>query len=88
MSKLTRRQFLRVSALATAGAALAACGKKATEAPTQPPAPVAVATQPKPAELPTATEAPKGPQRPTSWPVGDVPRNRTLIYQYGLPPAG
>ena len=41
MSNLTRRQFLRVSALATAGAALAACGSKSTTeapAPTQPPA--------------------------------------------------
>ena len=32
MSNLTRRQFLRVSAVATAGAVLAACGKKETEA--------------------------------------------------------
>jgi hypothetical protein len=52
MSNLTRRQFLRVSAVATAGAVLAACGKKetATEIP------VAVTTS-KPVEK--ATEAPR-----------------------------
>jgi len=85
MSNLTRRQFLRVSAVATAGAVLAACGKKETEevVATQPA--VAVATA-KPVEKPT--EAPKGPQRPSAWPVGDIPRNRTLIYQYGAPVAG
>src|SRR5512137_2157389 len=81
MSNLTRRQFLRVSALATAGALLAACGKK--EEATQ--APVAAATA-KPEVK--ATEAPKGPQRPSAWPVGDVPRKRTLVYQYGTPIVG
>jgi len=82
MSNLTRRQFLRVSAVATAGAVLAACGKKEEEA-TQPP--VAAATA-KPVEK--ATEAPKGPQRPSAWPVGEVARNRTLVYQYGTPVPG
>ena len=85
MSNLTRRQFLRVSAVATAGAVLAACGKKEeTEVATQ--APVVAAATAKPVEKPT--EAPKGPQRPTTWPVGDVPRNRTLVYSYGIPTAG
>lgn len=32
--KLTRRQFIQISGLATAGAIMAACGPKATEAPT------------------------------------------------------
>jgi len=78
MSNLTRRQFLRVSALATAGAALAACGKKATTvAPTQPAAPVTAATA---VPVAQATATPSGPVRPTTWPLGDVPRNRTLIY--------
>jgi peptide/nickel transport system substrate-binding protein len=83
MSNLTRRQFLRVSALATAGAALAACGKKKEEVVATLP-PVAVkATEAKPVEK--ATEAPKGPPRPAAWPVGDVPRNRTLYYYNNTP---
>jgi peptide/nickel transport system substrate-binding protein len=71
--------------MATAGAVLAACGgSKTTEAPTE--APVAGEATKAPAEQPT--EAPKGPQRPSAWPVGDVPRNRTLVYQYGTPVPG
>lgn len=86
MSNLTRRQFLRVSALATAGSVLAACGKKATTAAPAATQPQVAAATSKPVEQPTAT--PSGPQRPTTWPVGEVARNRTCIYQYGLPAAG
>lgn len=75
MSSLTRRQFLRLSAVAAAGTALAACGKKKEEA-TAVPTAKSAGTQP---EV-KATEAPKGPQRPTTWPIGDVARNRTLVY--------
>jgi peptide/nickel transport system substrate-binding protein len=86
MSNLTRRQFLRVSAVATAGAVLAACGKTKTTEPPATQVPVVAGATAKPVEKPT--EAPKGPQRPSAWPVGDVPRNRTLVYSYGIPTAG
>ena len=38
MKKLSRREFLQLSALATAGSLLAACAKKPTEAPVEKPA--------------------------------------------------
>jgi peptide/nickel transport system substrate-binding protein len=78
MSMISRREFLKMSTMATAGAMLAACGQKAT--PT-----VETPVEEKPAEeKPVET----GPQRPTSWPFGDVPRNRTLIYFNNTPHAG
>ena len=53
--KLSRRDFLRLSALTAAGATLAACGPKATEAPPEPEP--AEPAEPEPAE-PEPTEAP------------------------------
>ena len=53
--KLSRRDFLRMSALTAAGIAVTACAKTATEAP-----PAPTATQPAAAE-PTATPVPAGP---------------------------
>jgi len=80
MSSVSRRDFLRVSTTVAAGALLAACGQKTAE-------PTAAPVEQKPAEV-KPTEAPKGPARPTAWPVGDVPRNRTLIYYNNTPMAG
>jgi peptide/nickel transport system substrate-binding protein len=74
MKKLSRRDFLRLSSVAAAGALAAACAK--TEAPTATPAPKAGPTAtPKPAEPTPVPEA--------VWPRGDVPRNRTLIRMNG-----
>ncbi len=83
MSNISRRDFLRVSTTAVAGALLAACGAPATEAPK-------VEPTAKPAEeKPAATATPKGPVRPVdAWPVGELPRNRTLIYYNNTPPNG
>ena len=49
-NKLSRRDFLRVSAMTAAGATLAACG--ATEAPPEPTEAPAAAAQPKPRHRP------------------------------------
>jgi peptide/nickel transport system substrate-binding protein len=75
MSGITRREFLRVSSVAVGAAVLAACKPGETVAP----AGEEGTTGEKPAE-----EV----KRPTTWPLGDVPRNRTLIYQYGAPAPG
>lgn len=77
MNKITRREFLRVSAVTAAGAVLTACGAKATEAPVDT-GETTTETQP---------EAPKV-ERPKTFPLGDVPRNRTLIYYNNTPCAG
>jgi ABC-type transport system substrate-binding protein len=68
MSNISRRDFLRVSAVTAAGTLLAACGGKAT---TAPPAEVQP-TVPQPMEKPTDTTA-----APTGK-LQDVPRNRTV----------
>lgn len=74
MSKITRREFLRVSAVTLAGAALTACGTKATEA--------------VPAEEGETPAAPVVEEtRPTTFPLGDVPRHRTLKYYWSNPPS-
>ncbi len=75
MSKITRREFLRVSATVAAGAFLTACGAKATE----------VAEEP--AEGEVAEEKPMV-ARPAAFPLTDVPRNRTLVYYNNTPSAG
>ena len=77
MSKLTRRDFLRLSTVAAAGALAAACAK--TEAPTATPEAKAAAptATPKPAE-PTATPEPAA----KPWPRGDVPRNRIYVQMF------
>lgn len=60
-TKLTRRQVLRLSALAGTGAVLAACAAPAQPAaPTQPAAPAEPA-QPAATEAPAPTEAPAAP---------------------------
>jgi peptide/nickel transport system substrate-binding protein len=93
MKKLSRRQFLRVSAVAGAGAVLAACGG-GTEAPTEAPddggAAEATATKPAPA---TATPKPQPspttvPEEQEIWPREDVARNRTFAQMHGVQPVG
>jgi ABC-type transport system substrate-binding protein len=76
MSKITRREFLRVSAAVAAGAALTACGAQATTAPE---------------EAPVEGEAPVEEQPKVEWPKtlpDPMPRNRTLIYYNNTPMAG
>jgi peptide/nickel transport system substrate-binding protein len=92
MSKLSRRQFLRMTAVAGAGAVLAACNP-ATEEPvvetTDEPVAEATAT-PKPLP-PTATPAvveETTPEAPAEWPRVDVPRNRTMNLMNGRHPVG
>lgn len=77
MSMISRREFLRVSAIAAAGAALTACGP-ATEAPKEEAAPKEGAPE---------EEVKAEPERPKTWPLGEVPRNRTLIYYWSSAPA-
>lgn len=79
MSMITRREFLRVSAAAAAGVALTACGQ-ATEAPS--------GEETTGGEEEGAAEEQAGPERPKTWPLTDVPRNRTLIYYNNTPHAG
>jgi peptide/nickel transport system substrate-binding protein len=81
MDKISRRKFLQVSALATAGGVLAACGPKPTEAPATEAAPEAT----KPAAA-TATPKPEPTAVPVAeqtWPRADVSRERTLVYAFG-----
>jgi peptide/nickel transport system substrate-binding protein len=76
MSKITRREFLRVSAAVAAGAALTACGAQATTAPE---------------EAPAEGEAPAEEMPKVEWPKtlpDPMPRNRTLIYYNNVPMAG
>lgn len=93
MKKISRRQFLRISATATAGALLAACGGKSTttEMPTEAPKAEATAT-PKPIP-PTATPKPQPsptpvPEEVQVWPRENVERNRTLALISGTHPVG
>ena len=90
IESLTRRQLLRLSALAGAGAVVAACGGAAPAAPA---AEAPKAEEAKPTEAPKAeeakpTEAPKeeAPAAPAA--DGSVPRNRTLIVCNGLDQVG
>jgi peptide/nickel transport system substrate-binding protein len=81
MKKISRRQFLRISAVAGAGAVLAACGTPKPDEPVVTDEPVAEATAtPKPIP-PTATPAAVDTPTPVPemvWPREDVARNRTL----------
>ena len=77
MKKISRRQFLQVSALAGASAVLAACGKPTPE-PTA--APTVEKTDEPVVEQPTAV-----PVEEQVWPRENVARERTLSYAY---PAG
>lgn len=78
MSSISRREFLRISGVAIAGTVVTACSPKA--APTAAP----VANQPAATEAPKPTEV----QHPSKWPIGDVPRNRTLVYSWTNLPSG
>ncbi len=92
--KLTRREFLRVSALATAGVAITACKQPTptaaptTAAPTkeaEPPKPTAT---PKPTEAPATKEATKAPE-PTATPgprFKEAPMLEKLVKAGQLPP--
>jgi ABC-type transport system substrate-binding protein len=70
-NNISRRDFLRVSAVAAAGALLAACGKQAT-----PVAPEATEAQPQAAEQPTATTPPAK--------LKEVPRTRTVNLAWSI----
>jgi ABC-type transport system substrate-binding protein len=83
---ISRRKFLQISSRAAAG--LIACGVSAglgvygcspAPAPTNTPEPTKT-TQP--TQTPEPTQA-----RPRTWPLGDVPRNRTLNYSFMVGPA-
>ena len=85
MKKISRRQFLHVSAVAGAGAVLAACGGKDDPVATDEPVAEATAT-PKPIP-PTATPAAVDTPTPVPemvWPREDVARNRTLAMMKGI----
>jgi len=79
MSKITRREFLRLGLAAGAAAALTACGAQATTAPEE------ATSVPEEVTDETAPEMPQE-ERPTEFPLGDVPRHRTLIYTYTAAP--
>ena len=70
MASISRRQFLRYSALAAGAAALTACQGAQT--------PVAGGNNAQATTAPVAAAA-----RDKKWPMGDVPRNRTLVYSNG-----
>jgi len=89
MKKISRRQFLRVSAVAGAGAVLAACGggtEAPTEAPEEPVQVEATATKPAPATATPKAEAMEPtavPEAERVWPRENVTRERTLMYIFG-----
>jgi peptide/nickel transport system substrate-binding protein len=92
-NKLTRRQLLRLSAMAGAGAALAACAPAATPAaaPTAAPAePAAPAATEAPAAAPAATEAPAPTEAPAAAPAasGEVAREKSLFLGWGADQVG
>lgn len=101
MKQLTRREFVKLSATAVAGTILTACAP-AAPAPAEPEAPKTEATKAPEAEEPEAPaaeeatkapeaepEAPAAPETPArTWPLGDVPRNQTLIFSFGVPVPG
>jgi len=88
MKNISRRQFLRISAVAGAGAVLAACGGKEepTAAPTEEPEAEVVATKPAPATATPKAEAMEPtavPEAEQVWPRENVTRERTLVYAFG-----
>ena len=78
MTKITRRDFLRLSTVAAAGVLAAACAKTAAPTATPEPKAAAATATPKPADQVEPTAVPEA-----VWPRGDVPRNRTLIRMNG-----
>jgi len=89
MEKITRRDFVRLSATAAAGALVAACAPQTVvvEAPTATPKPAEAAptATPQPAAAEPETKAEAGDQ---PWPRVDVPRNRTWIRLGGMASVG
>jgi peptide/nickel transport system substrate-binding protein len=90
MKKISRRKFLHISAVAGAGALLAACG---TEAPTMAPDDGGGEVEPTQAPPPTAT--PKAQPSPTPvpveeavWPRENVERKRTVALAGGVAAVG
>jgi peptide/nickel transport system substrate-binding protein len=99
MSNISRREFVKLSAAAIAGTILTACAPTVSNPIATPPtaeaepttAPEPTATEAVAAEATATTEPTKAPE-PTAapartWPLGDVPRNQTLIYSYQSAPA-
>lgn len=94
-SKLTRRQLIRLSALAGVGAVVAACAPAPTSAPAAPAATSSPATEvpaateaqaeatTAPAEAPAATEAATAAPA-TSSGLREIPRNQTLVHGWSL----
>jgi peptide/nickel transport system substrate-binding protein len=78
--KISRREFLRVSAVVAAGAVSAACTPAATPAPTQPPAEPAPTATPLPAAAATPTPAPPASK------YQEAPMLAELVKQGKLPP--
>ena len=88
MSSITRREFIRISTTFIGGALLAACGVKAISKAVSPTK--AQQAREKLAEVSKTMEVQEiklDPQKP-NWPLGEVPRERTLIYQYITPMNG
>ena len=92
MKKISRRQFLRISAVAGAGAVLAACKTPMPDdGPVVTDEPVAEATATQKPIPPTATPAVVDTPTPVAemvWPRVDVPRNRTLNLMNNRHPPG
>ncbi len=88
MSKISRREFLFVSTAVAAGAVMTAC-QPATSTPAAEPTqameePTKAAVEPtKAAEEPTMAAEPTAEPVMRTWPLGDVARNKTLVYSYG-----
>ncbi len=85
MSEITRRQFLRGTAMVAGAALLTACTAPASPT-TNPPANTGNTDTTGKATATTA--APVGAKRDKKWPMGDVPRGHTLVYSYGAPVPG
>lgn len=101
MKQITRRGFMKLSATAVAGTVLTACAPAATQPPVAEATPVpeteptkAPEAEPTKAPETEATAAPEAekpaePEAPArTWPLGDVPRNQTLMYYNNVPAAG
>lgn len=91
MNKISRRQFLRISAVAGAGAVLAACGGGAADPTAAPDDSQDEVVEPTVAAPATATPAAAPTPTPAAeqvWPRENVARNRTLAMMHGIQPVG
>jgi peptide/nickel transport system substrate-binding protein len=93
MSKqFTRRQLLKLSAIAGSGAILAACNPSTPAQPAEAPKSADTskpAEEPKPTDPPAAEAAKPTEAAPAAAPAfSDVPRNRTLVVQNGVDNVG